>query len=60
MPLAMTMQAPITRLKLGEADQKIQSMAKAHRMAVYLNGPTTEGGELAERRQSATFDPALR
>src|ERR1700675_388052 len=43
-PVATTMQAPIRRLADGEADQNIQSMAKAHRMAVYSNGPTTEGG----------------
>jgi len=44
MPLATTMAAPITKLPEGEADQKIQSMPKAQSMAVYSNGPTTEGG----------------
>src|ERR1700730_3952082 len=51
-PVATTMQAPIRRLADGEADQKIQAMAKAHRIAVYSNGPTTEGG--ARRKASVS------
>ena len=50
MPPATTMQAPTIKLEEGEADQKIQSMAKAQRMEVYSNGPTTAGG--ARRKAS--------
>jgi hypothetical protein len=43
-PQATTTAAPASKLAVGEADQKIQSMAKAHKSEVYSNGPTTEGG----------------
>ncbi len=43
-PLATTIAAPMTSVAEGVADQKIQSMPKAHRIAVYSKGPTTEGG----------------
>src|SRR5260370_31961167 len=44
MPLVTTIAAPMTSVAEGEADQKIQSIPKAHRIAVYSNGPTTDGG----------------
>src|SRR5450631_4188329 len=49
-PLAMTTVAPVTSAAVGFADQKIQSMANAHRIEVYSKGPTTDGG--ARRKAS--------
>jgi hypothetical protein len=51
-PLAITTVAPITSRAVGFADQNTQSIAKAHRMEVYSNGPTTDGG--ARRNVSVT------
>jgi len=43
-PHATTTAAPASKLAEGDADQKIQSMANAHKSDVYSNGPTTDGG----------------
>jgi len=43
------MQAPMISLKVGEADPKNPIDGEGQRMAVYSNGPTTEGGGRAEK-----------
>src|ERR1700690_3773338 len=43
-PLAITTVAPVTSPVVGFADQHTQSIANAHKIDVYSNGPTTEGG----------------
>ena len=51
-PLPITTAAPINKPRVGVADQKIQSIANAHRIEVYSKGPTTDGG--ARRNASVT------